>query len=211
MQELFPWPIQKLIEMITQFPGIWEKTATKIALFLLTSPQEYKKEFQTILNNMHVHIRTCPLCNAFMEHTKQYCSICSNAKRKKNTVCIVETYEDMVTIEKLGWYDGTYFLLWGVVSPLKSNTVQKDTIEKLLLRIQWIQEYQKNESIECILATNPNIEWEATALYLKEILAKQNFQNIRVTRLSRGISGWYLEHTDSISLLHSLKERKEFA
>jgi len=118
---------------------------------------------------------------------------------------IVEEYLDMLTIEQSGWYKWVYHVLWGAISPINWVFISDLSFEKLFERIQ-----DSDEDIELILATNPNIEWEATTNYIKEEIEKRWYKHkTKITRLSRGLSSGYIEYADNITLMNALKERKE--
>lgn len=186
-------------------PWIGEKTATKIAFFLLHTNKNYIDDFKINLWNIKEKIGQCSLCHSITDAWKQKCSICENEKRDKTKICIVEEYLDMLTIEQAGGYNGVYHILWGAISPINGVFVWDLHFESLFKRIE-----NSNHSEELILATNPNIEWEATSSYIKEEIEKRWLKyKIKLTRLSRGLSSWYIEYADNMTIINAMRERKE--
>jgi recombination protein RecR len=186
-------------------PGIWEKTATKIAFFLLGTNKNYIEDFKINLGNIKDKIGYCQTCRAITDAWKESCSICSNQKRVKDKICVVEEYLDMLSIEQAGAYDGVYHILWWAISPINGVFVWDLNLEQLFRRIESFE-----TKGEIILATNPNIEWEATSTYIKEEVIKRNLRHkCVITRLSRWLSSGYIEYADNMTIINAMKERKE--
>ena len=201
-----PDSLKKLINSISYLPWIWEKTATKLAFFLLNANQNYLDNLWNNIINIKKNLSKCSNCNTLTDKNKDLCEICSNPKRNKNQIMVVEEYLDMITIEETWVYNWVYHILWWAISPINWVFIWDLNFESLfkkLLDIDW--------KIEIILATNPNIEWEATATYIKEEIKKRWFSSrVTITRISRWISAGYIEYADNISIINSIKGRVEF-
>ncbi|MDD4151130.1 MAG: recombination mediator RecR [Candidatus Gracilibacteria bacterium] len=199
-----PEILKKLINIISLLPGIGDKSATKLAFFLLNANSNYITNFAKTLVDLKQNIGKCEDCNSLLDSGKDKCEICSNKERKHDIICIVEEYLDMLSIEQTGYYNGTYHILGGAISPINGVFVGDLNFPTLFKRIE------NNSHTELILATNPNIEGEATAMYIKEEIEKRGLKNkVIITRLSKGISAGYIEYADNISLINSIKDRKE--
>lgn len=200
-----PESLKKLINLIWFLPWVWEKSATKLAFFLLNSNRNYIENLSNSLITLKENIDKCTCCNSLIDKNKIICNICSNDKRNKNIICVVEEYLDMIMIENSKVYDWVYHILWWAISPINWVFVWD-------LNFEWLFEKIKDSqnNIELIMATNPNIEWEATAQYIISEIEKRALKKfIKVTRLSRGLSSWYIEYADNITLINSIKDRKE--
>ena len=192
-------PLQKLIEQFERLPGIGSKTAQRLAYFVLNMPKEQAKEFSDAITDAHEKIRRCEICCNFSD--KEQCPVCRSETRDKTTVCVVETPRDASAIEGTGEYKGTYHVLHGVISPLNGIGPDQLTIKQLLARIN------NSEVQEVIMATNPTVEGEATAMYISRLLKPLG---IRITRLAYGIPvGGDLEYADDITLARALEGRSE--
>lgn len=194
-----PEALKRLIDMIHYLPGIGEKTAAKLAFFLLKAHPAYVGNFAKALANLHEEIRECECCHAMTDKTHPLCSVCRDEKRDKHLLCVVEDYLDMLSIERTGVYRGQYHVLWGVVSPIAGTLPDKLNYTSLFERV--------GESMtieEVIIATNPNIEGEATALYAIEHMPRQ----VKISRLSKGLPhAWSIEYADEITLLSAFRGR----
>ncbi len=201
-----PESLKKLINLINFLPWIWEKSATKLAFFLLNSNKNFLKNLQISLNEIQDNIDKCSDCHALIDAWKQKCNICNNDSRDINTICIVEEYLDMINIENSWIFKWKYHILWWAISPMNWIFIWDLNFENLFKRIN-----NSKDKIELIIATNPNIEGEATSMYIKEEIEKRWLKPfVKLTRLSRWLSSWYLEYADNITLINSIKERKEF-
>jgi recombination protein RecR len=186
-------------------PWIWEKTATKIAFFLLGTNKNYIEDFKINLWNIKEKIGYCQICHAITDAGKDFCSICNNERRVKNKICVVEEYLDMLTIEQAGGYDGVYHILGGAISPINGIFVGDLNFENLFKRIENFE-----NKWELILATNPNIEGEATSSYIKEEIEKRGLKyKTTLSRLSRWLSSGYIEYADNMTIINAMRERKE--
>jgi recombination protein RecR len=200
--DVLPDNVQKLIRAFERLPGFGPKSAARIAMFMLKSPERYQKELGTLLLNLKRDILYCSICNNLSSHSP--CTICSSQKREQSVICVVEDPLDVVAFEGGSDYQGIYHVLGGVISPVNGIGPEDLSIEKLLKRV-------KHKNIkEVILATNPNIEGEATAMYIKEEILKQK-EDIRISRLARGLpTGADLEYADKTTIKRALEGRTEF-
>jgi recombination protein RecR len=200
-----PEALKQLINSISYLPWIWDKSATKLSFFLLNSNKNYIDTLSKNLIHIKNSISNCVECNSLTDKWKDICNICNNLSRDKNVIAIVEEYFDMLTIEESWWYNWIYHILWWAISPINWVFIWDLNFEKLFKKIQ-----KSDSKIELILATNPNIEWEATNMYIIEEIEKRKLKHKTIiTKLSRGLSSWYLEYADNITLLNALKERKQ--
>lgn len=200
-----PESLKKLINLINFLPWIWEKSATKLAFFLLNSNKNFLDNLSESLSLIKSSIWRCENCWSLVDIGKDLCEICLDENRDKNTICVVEEYLDMITIENLKVFNWTYHILGWAISPINWVFIWDLNFEKLFSRIletQW--------NLELIMATNPNIEWEATVAYIVWELEKRWLKKfVKLTRLSRWLSSGYIEYADNITLINSIKERKE--
>ena len=200
-----PDALKKLINDISLLPWIWDKTATKLAIFLLNSKNPYISSLKNSLTQIKENISRCNNCWSLTNKEEDLCKICKSQDRQKDIICIVEEYLDLLTIEQTWWYNWVYHVLGWAISPINWIFVADLNFKKLFERIE-----ESSQNIELILATNPNIEWEATIAYIKEEIEKKwlNYK-VKLTRLSRWLSSGYIEYADNITILNSIKERKE--
>lgn len=200
-----PDALKKLINNISLLPWIWDKTATKLAFFLLNSKWNYINDLKNNLWDLQNRVSKCLICWALTNKDDDFCKICNSEDRDKNCICIVEEYLDLLTIEQTGAYNWVYHVLGWAISPINWVFVADLNFKSLFERIR-----NSDSKIELIVATNPNIEWEATLAYLKEELNNNWLAYMtKITRLSRGLSSWYIEYADNITILNAIKERKE--
>ena len=192
-------PLQRLVEQFERLPGIGSKTAQRLAYFVLNMPSERAKEFSDAIMEAHQKIRRCEICCNFSDQEK--CPICRNDARDKSTICVVETPRDAIALEGTGEYKGTYHVLHGVISPLSGIGPDQLCIKELLSRLN------NGEVSEVIMATNPTVEGEATAMYLTRLLKPLG---VKITRLAYGIPvGGDLEYADDVTLARALEGRSE--
>ncbi len=200
-----PESLKQLINSIWYLPGIWEKSATKLAFFLLNANKNYIENLSENLKNIKDKIWFCRNCNSLCDKWNEFCKICESSSRNKNLIAIVEEYLDLLTIEETWGFNWVYHVLWWAISPINWVFIWDLKFEELFNRIQNSDDY-----IEIILATNPNIEWEATSNYIMLEIEKRKLKyKTKITRLSRWLSSWYIEYADNITLVNALKERKE--
>jgi recombination protein RecR len=199
-----PKPIRKLIDAFERLPGVGPKTAARLTFYLLHVPQAELDQFAEALSLLKKDTLLCSLC--FNVAEKDPCPICSDQNRDKSLVCVVEQPLDILALEKTGDYKGVYHVLHGAISPLNNIGPDELRIKELLRRFK--------ESVspieEIILATNPNMEGEATAMYLVKKIKELNGE-VRVTRLGQGLpTGGDLEYADEVTLSRALEGRREY-
>ena len=192
-------PLSKLIEQFERLPGIGSKTAQRLAYFVLNMPKEQATEFSTAILDAHEKIRYCEVCCNFSEG--ELCPICKSTTRDKSVICVVETPRDAIALENTHEYDGVYHVLHGAISPLNGIGPDQLYIKQLLSRLS-------DDTVkEIIMATNPTVEGEATAMYISRLLKPMG---IKVTRLAYGIPvGGDLEYADEVTLARALEGRNE--
>ena len=200
-----PEALKRLIHNISLLPGIGENRATKLAFFLLNANENYLKDFRENIVSIKEKTDICSSCWAITDAGKKICSICDNQSRDTTQICIVEEYLDMLTLENAGGYTWLYHVLGWAISPINGVFVGDLNFSKLFQRIQ-----DSDTKLELIIATNPNLEGEATSAFLTEEIEKRKLKHkVMITRLSRGLSSGYIEYADTMSLVSALKERKE--
>lgn len=194
----FPPSLDKLINEFTKFPGIGPKTAERLALYTLKMSNEDVKSIIDALSEAKSKIKFCKSCFSITED--EVCGICKSEKRDRDTICVVENYRDVVQIEKTGEYRGLYHVLMGHIAPLEGVGPRNLKINELVDRIEI-------EGIkEIILATNPNVEGDATSIYIAKLLKNKN---VKITRIARGLPvGGDLEFADTLTLSKSLQGRE---
>jgi recombination protein RecR len=172
---------------------------------MLSANKNFIDDFKLNLSNIKEKISYCSTCHALSDAGRQLCGICEKKTRDIHKICVVEEYLDMLTIEQSGGYNGVYHILGGAISPINGVFIGDLHFEDLFRRIE-----ESEKEVEIILATNPNIEGEATSAYIKEQIEKRKIRyKVLLTRLSRGISSGYIEYADNITLINAIKERKE--
>ncbi len=201
---IIPKAIQNLIESFERLPGVGPKTAQRLTFYLLHVPQGELDKFANSLQNLKKDTILCSNC--FMIGETDPCSICSDSNRDHSTVCVVEQPLDVLALEKGGKYKGIYHVLHGKIDPLNSIGPDEIYISQLLLRI-------KNHDLgikELILATNPTMEGEGTAMYITKQLKSQS-SNVKITRIGRGLPiGADLEYADEVTLQRAIEGRSEY-
>jgi len=193
-------PIERLVKALRRLPGIGEKTATRLAYYLLSAPESYAAELGQAISRLRADIRLCEEC--FNLTSRSPCEICRDATRDASTVCVVEEPADLASIESARSYKGRYHVLGGTISPLDGIGPEALRIDALARRIE------RGGIAEIILATNPNPEGEATALYVADRMARYD---VPVTRIGYGMPiGGDLEYVDPITVRKSLENRRSF-
>ncbi len=192
-------PLSKLIEQFERLPGVGAKTAQRLAYFVLNMPQSQAEEFAKSITEAKSKIKYCSICCNFTD--KDICPICSNSARDESVICVVEDPRDSFAIENTHEYNGKYHILHGAMSPLNGIGPDQLRIKELLARLN-------NDVVkEVIMATNPTVEGETTAMYISKLLKPLG---IKVTRLAYGIPvGGDLEYADEVTLVHALEGRNE--
>jgi len=199
-EDVFPAPLKESLEKVMKIPTYGERGAGRFVYnFLKLSPEE-RKEVVDSLREAGERLRLCGEC--FLLTDREVCAICSDDRRSKKFICVVEESQDAYAIERLGRYKGVYHVLLGRIAPLEGISPQDLTINALLERVR------KNKVREVIVATNPNAEGEATANYLIRLL-RDRFPSLKTSRVSYGLQfGSLLEFADELSLEKSFENRK---
>ncbi len=195
----FAPPVEKLIEQFERLPGIGYKTAQRLAFFVLDLPKDQAEEFAKAILDAKQTVHTCKVCQNLTDG--EVCSICSDPMRDKGLICVVTDPKDVVALERTREYKGLYHVLHGVISPLNGIGPDQLRIKELLQRVA-------DEDIrEVIMATNPDTEGEATAMYLSRLLKPFG---VAVTRLAYGVPvGGHLEYADEVTLTRALEGRTQ--
>jgi len=197
--EYYSAPIAKLIEAFSRLPGVGRKTAQRLAFHVINMNIEDVKDLSDAIYQAKESVKYCHKCCNLTD--KEVCNICSDNKRNPLTICVVEDPRDVVAMERTREFKGVYHVLHGAISPLEGKGPEQIKIKELLVRIK------DNDIEEVILATNLNIEGEATAMYISKILKPIG---IKVTRIAHGIPiGGDLEYADEITLTKALEGRRE--
>ena len=192
-------PMAQLIEELHKLPGIGPKNAQRLAYFLLHAPEEQARALAEAIIAVKEKIIFCSVCQNITEVDP--CAVCQDEQRDRSRICIVEKPLDILPLERTRGYNGLYHVLHGAISPMEGVGPEDLRIRELLARLQ-------DSSVqEIILATNPNLEGEATAMYLQRLIAPLG---IKVTRLARGLPfGSSLEYADEVTLIRALEGRQE--
>jgi len=199
MAEL-PKSIKNLIAAFERLPGIGPKSASRLVFYLINTPESYVMEIAKSLLAIKKEIKICKKCFSVCEG--ELCSICEDEKRNKKMICVVERAIDVMAIENVGGFKGIYHVLGGVVNPLEHVSPDDLRIDELINRIE--------EDMEVILATNPTMEGEATALYIKKKIENLNKPNIKISRIGSGLPmGADLEYADQATLSRAMEGRRE--
>jgi len=198
-----PLPIGRLISFFERLPGIGPKTAARLVFYLLQTPKSYLVDFARALVDIKEKVAICPIC--FNIDDKNPCRICTDSDRDKSVVCVVEKALDILAIEKTAKFSGIYHVLGGVINPLEQIGPDQLHIKQLIERVG-----PKTAISEVILATNPTMEGEATALYLRREISRINPQ-ISISRIGHGLPmGADLDYADPGTLTEALKGRQKF-
>ena len=191
--------IEKLIESFEKLPSIGHKTAQRLAFYMLDISNEEAEEFTNSIINAKKNLHFCSKC--FNISDTDPCNICSNAKRNESVICVVEDVRDVIAMERTHEYGGVYHVLHGTISPMNGVGPDDIKVKELLTRVMG------GDVSEVILATNPRVEGEATAMYISKLLKPMG---IKTTRIARGIPiGGDLEYTDEVTLTKALEGRSE--
>ena len=191
--------IEKLIEAFEKLPSIGSKTAARLAFYILNASAEETKEFISAIENAKNNLRYCSKCYNISDTDP--CTICGNPKRDGATICVVEDVRDVVAMERTHEFKGVYHVLHGSISPMNGVGPDDIKIKELLSRLM------DGQVKELILATNPRVEGEATAMYISKLVKPLG---IKVTRIAHGIPvGGDLEYTDEVTLSKALEGRRE--
>ncbi|WP_458863619.1 recombination mediator RecR [Acidaminobacterium chupaoyuni] len=198
----FAAPVEKLIEQFERLPGIGYKTAQRLAFFVLALPREQAEEFAQAILEAKNTVSTCKICQNLTD--SETCSICSDPTRDHHTICVVTDPKDVIALERTREYHGLYHVLHGAISPLNGIGPEQLRIKELLERVA----DETEDVTEVIMATNPDTEGEATAMYLSRLLKPFG---VRITRLAYGVPvGGHLEYADEVTLTRALEGRRDF-
>ena len=195
----FPAALERLSEQFARLPGIGSKTAQRLAFHMLGLPQDEAEEFAEAILQARRTVHLCPICQNLTD--QDVCPICADPERDQSLICVVAEPKDVIAMERAREYTGVYHVLHGVISPLSHVGPDDIRIRELLERVQ------SGTVREIIMATNPDTEGEATAMYLSRLLRGLG---VKVTRLAYGIPvGSQLEYADEVTLLRALNGRQE--
>ena len=198
---LLPQSLQLLINALERLPGIGPKSASRLAFYFLRAPEEVAQDLATALSELKANTALCQECFNITEAGRERCEVCESSQRDGSLVCVVEEALDVLALERTGGFQGKYHVLQGVLSPIEGIGPDDLKIKQLVARVA------KGEIKEVILATNPSMEGDATALYLRQHLEPLD---VKVTRLARGLPvGGDLEYADQNTLLRALSGRQE--
>ena len=195
----FPVALQELADQFARLPGIGGKTAQRLAFHVLQLPEQEAQEFADAILNAKKQVHTCPVCQNLTD--RDICPICSDEMRDPGVICVVAEPRDVIAMERSREFRGTYHVLHGVISPLNHVTQEDLKIRELLMRVG------NGDVREVIMATNPETEGEATAMYISRLLRPME---VKVTRLAYGVPvGSQLEYADEVTLSRALEGRQE--
>lgn len=198
---MLPSALTDVIEALSRLPGVGSRTAERYAYFLLKADQNVAKNIATSLEHLHDGVKSCPKTFALMSDNDELSPLYDDPRRDKNTVLVVEEALDIYAIENTKSYDGTYHVLGGAISPMDGITADKLHIKELIARVE------EDQVQEIIIATNPSVEGESTAVLLEKLL-HEKYPELKITRLARGLPlGISLEYADQITLSSALTNR----
>ena len=198
---MLPSALSDVIEALSRLPGVGSRTAERYAYFLLKADQNVAKNIATSLERLHDGVKSCPKTFALMSDNDELSPLYDDPRRDKTTVLVVEEALDIYAIENTKSYDGTYHVLGGAISPMDGITADKLHIKELIARVE------EDQVQEIIIATNPSVEGESTAVLLEKLL-HEKYPELKITRLARGLPlGISLEYADQITLSSALTNR----
>jgi recombination protein RecR len=194
-----PEPVTRLIDALSRLPGVGPKTASRLTYYLLRAPDELSLSLAEALGNLKSQTKFCSVC--FNITTNDPCPICADTTRDQRTIAVVEEPLDVLAIERTGSYTGVYHVLHGAISPVNGVGPDDIRISELVGRVD------KGSILEVIVATNPGLEGDATAMYIqRELVGK----GVKLTRLARGLPvGGDIEYADTVTLMRALQGRSE--
>ncbi len=198
---ILPAPIQDLIDAFSRLPGIGPKTASRLTFFLLNAPEDVSHDLAEAVRALKTGTANCTVCFNITEAGRIECEICANPERDGRVLCVVEEPLDVLALERTGGYQGRYHVLHGALSPIEGIGPEDLKIRELIERVR------AGDVQEVILATNPSMEGDATAMYIQQQI---NLPGVKITRLARGLPiGGDLEYADQTTLLRALMGRQE--
>ena len=193
----FDEPIERLIEYFRQLPSVGKKTAQRYTFYIIENSKEKADNFAKAIMEVKEKVKLCSVCGNYS--TSEVCPICQ--KRNRQIVCVVQEPKDIIAMEKVKTFEGVYHVLFGTISPLENRGPNDIKIKELLARVS------KDKVKEVIMATNPDVEGDATAMYISKLLKPLG---VKVTRLAQGISmGSDIEFADEVTLEKALEQRQE--
>ena len=199
MQKFYPNAMERLTEQFARLPGIGGKTAQRLSFFVLSQTEEEAMAFANAIIEAKKTVRTCPICQNLTDAER--CTVCADERRDRGLICVVAEPKDVIAMERAREFHGVYHVLHGVISPLNHVGPNDIRIKELLARLN------DGTVREVIMATNPDTEGEATAMYISRLLRPLG---VKVTRLAYGIPvGSQLEYADEVTLLRALEGRRE--
>ena len=197
--QYFPAALQELADQFARLPGIGGKTAQRLAFYVLSLPEEEAQSFADAIMAAKQTVHTCPVCQNLTD--REICPICDDDLRDRGLICVVAEPKDVIAMERSREFNGVYHVLHGVISPLNHVTQEDIRIKELLSRLS------TEDVDEVILATNPDIEGEATAAYISRLIKPMG---VRVTRIAHGVPvGSDLEYADEVTLAKAMEGRRE--
>jgi recombination protein RecR len=195
-------PVQKVIDAFESLPGIGPKSAARLAYYLLHVPQERLEKFGEALGRLKKDTKRCEIC--FNIGEDDLCPVCKDNGREKSLVCVVEKPLDLLAFERADGFNGVYHVLGGAINPLAGVGPEELRIDELLARVK------KGDVDELILATNPTMEGEATAMYITHRIKESKIDKVKITRIGRGLpTGADVEYADGQTLSRALEGRRE--
>ena len=195
----YPKPLARLINEMSKLPGIGTKTAQRLSFYILSLEDKEAEQLASAILTAKKEMKYCSVCGNLTDEDP--CAICSDTSRKADTICVVESPKDVMAMERIREYNGLYHVLHGVISPMEGIGPEDINLMSLLKRLQ------ANDIKELIIATNPNIEGEATAMYIARLVKPSG---IKVSRIAHGIPvGGDLEYADEVTLLKAMEGRRE--
>ena len=197
MSDHISLPLALAAEQFAKLPGVGIKTAQRLAYHMLNLPEDEVREFAENIVKARKSVKLCKCCQNFTE--RETCELCADENRKKDQICVVESPKDVSAFERAGGYEGLYHVLHGLLSPMDGITAEDIRIKELMSRLGDVN--------EVIMATNPTVEGEATAMYISRLIKPMG---IKVTRLAYGLpAGSALEFADDVTLVKALENRSE--
>ena len=197
--QYFPAALQDLADQFARLPGVGGKTAQRLAFYVLSLPLQEAQAFADAIVEAKKTVHTCPICQNLTD--REVCPICDDSSRNQSVICVVAEPRDVIAMERSREFDGVYHVLHGVISPLNHVTQDDIRIKELLMRVS------NGDVKEVIMATNPDTEGEATAMYISRLLRPME---VKVTRLAYGVPvGSQLEYADEVTLSRALEGRQE--
>ncbi len=199
MSRAIPEPVTRLIEALSRLPGVGPKTASRLTYYLLRAPDELSASLSEALRDLKAQTRLCSVC--YNITVDDPCAICADNQRDNRTIAVVEEPLDVLAIERTGSYGGVYHVLHGAISPVNGVGPDDIHIRELVGRVE------RGNVAEVIVATNPGLEGDATAMYIQRELAPKG---VKLTRLARGLPvGGDIEYADTVTLMRALQGRSE--